>query len=146
MPLSKKQESARARAIRKVQEYEEEKLALQAKMREVAASARSQIAALLVEWGRAATETDRELAKWENVFGYESTGLERSLELSPFISDGDIDDDFADSLDNPELVDEVLSDLLAGEPDPFLSEPGDWTLRGAIEAIEGTEPWQEPEE
>ena len=119
---------------------------LQAKMKQVVLAARGEVAALLGEWGQLAAKTDKELARWAEAFGYDSTATseedERSLELSPFIRDEY--DNFA--LDEQETRDEVFSGILSDERDPFPSEPNDWTAADAIKAIKETEPWKEQEE
>ena len=141
-----KQDAARARAVRAVQIYEERKRALQVRMRGVLEGAYDKIKELLVDWGELAHETDEELAEWARSLGYDPQAAgheEKGLDPSPFISSEPIDD-FLMELQDVRVIDEVFQNLLAGEGEPFPSEPSDWTAEDAIGVIEETEPWEEP--
>jgi hypothetical protein len=147
MSLTKKQEAARAAAVKAVRNYETKKLELQLRMRGAIEKARAVVEEGLRECGKEATKTDVALRVWASAFGYKHDAQpweQQALELSPFISDGE--STFAEDLGDPETISNTLVRLLDDEKNAFPSEPDQWTAEEAIKVIEETEPWKESEE
>ena len=145
MSLTKREEAARTRAVRAVEEYKAKRQAIQDEIRGVVKETRIQVEELFNQWGKLADKTDEALISWAHSLGYEpedSLGA-RGLDPSPFIS-GEWDV-FPEVLEDPDVLYETVNDILLGEQDPFTDEPDDWTAEGAIKVIEETEPWKKQE-